>query len=230
MSKRPHIICHMAASIDGKIDGSALRNVMRPGEYESLHSELGGDAWICGRTTMQQHFANPEPFVSRTNTPAGAPSIHVARRAESYAISVDTLGKLRWTKNEIDGDHIICVLSERVSTDYLAMLRDYGVSYVVTGQDSVDLANAVTILAEHFGIRTLLLEGGGHINGGFLEAGLVDEISLLLLPGVDGRHEIAAVFDGVDAANHTAVPFKLKAVARRENDALWIRYEASHSS
>jgi riboflavin biosynthesis pyrimidine reductase len=34
-------------------------------------------------------------------------------------------------------------------------------------------------------IRRLLLEGGGHINGAFLQAGLVDEISLLLVPGVD---------------------------------------------
>src|SRR3954451_24922774 len=136
----------------GRLTGAPLRNVMPPGAYESLHSKLGGNAWICGRTTMQQHFADAEPFVSTTNSPAGAPSIHVARRAESYAISVDTLGKLRWTKNEVDGDHIICVLSERVPTEYLAMLRDNGVSYVVTGRHSVDLVNAVELLAEHFGI------------------------------------------------------------------------------
>jgi 2,5-diamino-6-(ribosylamino)-4(3H)-pyrimidinone 5'-phosphate reductase len=172
-----------------------------------------------------QHFADAQPFVSVTDTPAGAPSVHAAQRADSYAISVDTLGKLRWTKDEIDGDHIICVLSERVPTDYLAMLRDNGTSYVVAGRDSVDLIQAVNMLAEHFGIRTLLLEGGGHINGGFLQAGLVDEISLLLLPGIDGRHDIPAVFDGVKAANHIAVPLKLKSVERRDNDALWVRYE-----
>jgi 2,5-diamino-6-(ribosylamino)-4(3H)-pyrimidinone 5'-phosphate reductase len=101
MSKRRRIICHMASSIDGKIDGSALRNVMRSGEYEALHSQLGGNAWLCGRTTMQQHFADSEPFVSKTNTPAGAQSVHIARRAESYAISVDTLGKLRWSSNDL---------------------------------------------------------------------------------------------------------------------------------
>ena len=224
MSKRPRVICHMASSIDGKIDGAALRNVMKPGEYESLHSKLGVNAWICGRTTMQQHFADAQPFVS-TNIPAGAPSVHFARSADSYAISVDTLGKLRWTKSEIDDDHIICVLSERVPTDYLSMLRDIGVSYVVAGKSSVDLVAAVQALAEHFGIEALLLEGGGHINGGFLQAGLVDEISLLLLPGVDGRHKIPAVFDGVEEQNHTAVPFKLKSVEQRDNDALWIRYE-----
>jgi len=222
---RPCIICHMAATIDGKIDGSALQGIMRHGEYESLHSRLGGNAWICGRTTMQQHFADDEPFVSATNAPAGPQPVHVARRAESYAISVDTTGKLRWSSNDLSGDHLICVVSELVPTDYLAMLREKQISFVVAGDSAVDLVKAVELLREHFGIRTLLLEGGGHINGGFLQAGLVDEVSLLLLPGIDGRHDGPAVFDGINPSNHTAVPLKLKHVDQLEGGALWIRYE-----
>jgi riboflavin biosynthesis pyrimidine reductase len=219
----------MASSIDGKIDGAALRNVMRAGEYEALHDKFGANAWICGRTTMQQHFAESEPFVSETKKPAGSESVHVARRAEFYAVSVDTLGKLRWPSNVIGGDHLICVLSEQVATDYLTMLRQHEISYIVAGGTSVDLARAVQLLAEHFGIQTLLLEGGGHINGGFLQSGLVDEISLLLLPGVDGRPQIPAVFDGIAAANHTAVPLMLKSVERREGDALWLRYDVARN-
>jgi len=223
--RRPYIICHMASSIDGKIDGSALRNVMRPGEYERLHSELGGDAWICGRTTMQQHFAEDEPFASTTNKPAGPQPPFVARRADSYAISVDTEGKLRWSSHDLDGDHLICVVSEHAPSDYLDLLRGKNISYLVSGALSVDLVRAVHLLGEHFGIRTLLLEGGGHINGGFLEAGVVDEVSLLLLPGIDGRHDIPSLFDGVINSNHTAIPLKLKSVEQREGGALWIRYE-----
>ena len=30
-SLRPHVICHMASSVDGKIDGMALTAVMREG-------------------------------------------------------------------------------------------------------------------------------------------------------------------------------------------------------
>jgi len=228
-SKRPYIICHMASSVDGKIDGSALRKVMPSGEYEALHRKLGGDAWICGRTTMQQHFAAKEPFVSETNTPAGPQAPFVAERAESYAICVDTNGKLRWSSNDLDGDHLICVVSERAPSDYLDMLRKKQISYVVSGASSVDLTQAVKLLGEHFGIRTLLLEGGGHINGGFLEAGLVDEVSLLLLAGIDGRHDIPAVFDGVADTKQPAIPLKLKSVEQREGDALWIRYEVLHT-
>jgi riboflavin biosynthesis pyrimidine reductase len=94
---------------------------------------------------------------------------------------------------------------------------------------SVDLTQAVNLLGAHFAIHMLLLEGGGHINGGFLEAGLVDEVSLLLLAGIDGRHDIPAVFDGVTDSKHHAVPLKLKSVEQRESDALWIRYEVLHA-
>ena len=221
---KPHIICHMLSSVDGKTDGSDLRGVTGKGEYEATGAKLNGDAWVCGRTTMQQHFAEQEPFVSASEAPAGPQPVFVARRAESYAVSVDTLGKLRWPGGNLDGDHLICVVSERAPSDYLAMLREKGISYVVSGQSSVDPPDAVNRLNEHFAIRTLLLEGGGHINGAFLEAGLVDEVSLLLVPGVDGRHDVPAVFDGVSPSKTTAVPLKLKSVERRENDALWIRY------
>lgn len=219
----------MLSSVDGKIDGSVLQSVAGPDEYETTGSKLNGDAWICGRTTMQQHFADKDPFVSASNTPAGPQPVHVARRSQSYAISVDTMGKLRWSKSDIGGDHLICVVSEQAPADYLSMLRDRGISYVVSGATSVDLPRAVDLLGEHFGIRTLLLEGGGHINGAFVEQGLVDEVSLLLAPGIDGRHEVPALFDGLKSRPKGAIPLRLKSLDRRENDVLWIRYEVLRS-
>ena len=222
---RPYVICHMLSSVDGRIDGAALEGVTGEGEYEATAAKLGGDAWICGRTTMERHFADDEFFVSASNNPAGPQPVHVARRAASYAISIDTLGKLRWSAADINGDHLICVVSERAPGDYLAMLGDKGISYVVSGQPSVDLVRAVSLLGEHFGIRTLLLEGGGHINGAFLDAGLVDEVSLLVVPGIDGRHDIPTAFDVVGPTKNAAVPLRLKSVERRANDTLWIRYE-----
>jgi len=226
---KPYIICHMVSSVDGKIDGAALNSVMADGEYEATGSKLKGDAWICGRTTMQQHFAQKNPFVSVSKKPAEPRPVFVAHRAKSYAISVDTLGKLRWSGGDLDGDHLICVVSEKAPEDYLDMLRQKEISYVVAGKSSVDLRKAVDQLGKYFGIRTLLLEGGGHINGAFLQAGLVDELSLLVVPGIDGRHDIAAVFDGLSQAKKKAVPLRLKSLERRRGDTLWLRYEVVRS-
>ena len=168
---RPYIICHMLSSVDGKIDGASLKGLTPDGEYEITGAQLNGDAWICGRTTMQQHFADPEPFIPSSHSPAGPQPVHVARRAKSYAIAVDTLGKLRWSSDDIDGDHLICIVSEQAPADYITMLQRRGISYVVSGAGEVDLIQAINLLTEHFGIRTLLLEGGGHINELFSKLG-----------------------------------------------------------
>jgi hypothetical protein len=44
------------------------------------------------------------------------------------------------------------------------------------------------------------------------------------VPGIDGRRDIPAVFDGVNPAIKEAVPLKLISVEQRKNDTLWIRY------
>jgi hypothetical protein len=50
-----------------------------------------------------------------------------------------------------------------------------------------------------------------------------------MVSGIDGRHDIPAVFDGVSQAKNAAVPLKLKSVEQRENDALWIPYQVVRS-
>ena len=224
---RPYIICHILSSVDGRIDGKVLNDVIGRGEYEETGAKLKGDAWICGRTTMQLHFADKKPFVSRTGKPSDPHQVHVARRTKSYAISIDTMGKLRWSSNEISGDHLICIVSEHSPEDYLTMLRAKGISYIVSGKRSVDLSKAMRLLYKHFGIKRLLLEGGGNINGAFLDAGLIDELSLLLVPGIDGRRDIPTVFDGMHPKRKKANSLRLVSVQQRENDTLWIRYNVT---
>ena len=128
-----------------------------------------------------------------------------------------------WDTNEIEGDHIAVLLSERVSDDYLAALRDRGVSYLLAGPHEVDLPLALEKIAAQYGVHTLMLEGGGRINGGMLRAGLVDEISVLVAPVVDGRVGTPSVFD---IAGDGVAPRRLVLdnVERRADDVLWLRY------
>lgn len=223
--RRPHIICHMITSLDGRIDTSAFRSVASMSHYEETGAMLEGDAWICGRTTME-HFAEDGSFHA-SGGPVGETVVHVARQAGSHAIVVDTVGTLSWNRNEIDGDHLVCLVSERVPTDYLEVLRDREISYVVVGSPRADLVRGVELLREHFGITRLLLEGGGHINGAFYDAGLVDEVSLLIVPSIDGRLGVPAAFDGLGPTRKGATPYRLMSVEHRDEDVLWVRYSAS---
>jgi 2,5-diamino-6-(ribosylamino)-4(3H)-pyrimidinone 5'-phosphate reductase len=215
----------MLSSVDGRIDGEILANVIAGGEYETTGATLKGDAWICGRTTMQLHFAQKKTFVPRSRKASGPRPVFVAQRARSYAIAVDTIGKLRWASDDIYGDHLICIVSERVPLEYLDRLRRQGISYIVAGKSGVDLPGAVQLLRKHFGIKRLLLEGGGNINGAFLDAGLVDEVSLLMVPGIDGRRAIPTVFDAMDPQRKRANKLRLLSVAKRKGGTLWLRYE-----
>lgn len=79
------------------------------------------------------------------------------------------------------------------------------------------------ILAEQFGVERMGVVGGPKINTAFLEAGLLDEISLLVGAGIDGRGGMPAVFDGL-AMQHDVTKLKLIDVKKFDSDAVWIRY------
>src|SRR4029453_5683414 len=121
------------------------------------------------------------------------------------------------------GDHVVAILSERVSDEYLAFLRARSVSYLLAGKHDVDLPLALTKIGVRFGVKTLMLEGGGRINGGMLAAGLIDEVSVLVAPTVDGRVGTPALFDlqGDTAQSSRLV---LEHVEQRRDDVLWLRY------
>jgi riboflavin biosynthesis pyrimidine reductase len=86
----------------------------------------------------------------------------------------------------VGGDHAIVLLGQDVGDAHLAELQADGVSYIVADSAEIDLAAILETLNTAFGIRRLLLEGGGAINGSFLAAGLVDEVNILVGPAFDG--------------------------------------------
>jgi len=188
---KPEVIMLMSSSLDGRQHAS--RWTLTPdGErrdwgamFEKVHEELGGDAWIVGRVTMQEmskaaaHPPAPVPAVARP--------LHVATRdAKTYGIVLDPSGRTHFSGSTIGGDHVIALLGKDVSDAHLAELKADGVSYVVAERSEFDLAAMLEMLNRAFGIKRLLLEGGGTVNGSFLAAGLVDEVNVLVGPAFDG--------------------------------------------
>jgi riboflavin biosynthesis pyrimidine reductase len=217
----------MMASIDGRIvvDEWPLSAEGRR-QYELVHASYEPDGWICGRVTMEPFAGKlrPESYV-RSEYAGTAPRDDFIAPGdhESYAFAVDPSGRLAWEGGDIEGDHVVAILSERVSDEYLASLREHGVSYLLAGARDVDLRLALEKIGERFGVQTLMLEGGGRINGGMLRAGLVDEVSVLVAPTVDGRIGTPALFDveGDEVSPHRLA---LQSFERRADDVLWLRY------
>ena len=204
MPTKPHVICHMLSPLDGRLlvdpwapEGSPLRKAVLD-EYQRLHAQFDADAWLAGTTTMED-FAGGQP--SAAGAPATPPARpwHVADpQARKFAIGIDRHGRLHWDQNTADGGHVVVVLGASVADSHLAELAAAGVSYLVMPGDDIDVVAMLEALGERLGIRTVLLEGGAKINGAFLKAGAVDEISLLMCPAIDGTTGHPSIFETGD--------------------------------
>lgn len=224
---KPYIVCHMMSSLDGHAltDGWDRAFKKSAGElYEKLAKTFDFDAWICGRVTMQE-IAHDEGYPAGL-AKAPIPRVHhiVDPKAESYAVSIDPQGKVAWKTNQALGSHVVEVLTEAVADDYLAYLQSVGVSYVFAGKTDIDLHLAVDILAQELGCKRLIVEGGPHVSGSFVNAGLVDEVSVLVLPLVDGRGEHPASFEVAPSQWRQPVHLQLTSAEVQEGGAVWLRY------
>jgi len=231
---KPHVICHMAASIDGKTLHSRWRptGLAAGNLFERLHDELNGDAWLIGRVTGQEFAKGKVIYPGTTETFPRQPWF-ARRDAKAYGIVLDAHGKIAWGRSDIGGDPIIVVLAEDVSDAHLAGLHREGVSYIFAGKSQIELALTLDILNRELGIKRLLLEGGGRTNGAFLRAGLVDEISLIVCPAVDGAAGAPSVFDSTEAESDHRAPIKamtLESSHVLEGGAMWLRYRLQNAN
>lgn len=232
---RPRIICHMVSSVDGRLlvdrwtpttAGTALDTVLPI--YDEAAERLGADGWIVGRASMQEAVGETRERPSR-GILEDLRDVHVGdRRGRDVVVAIDPHGKIHYGRDSVGGDHAIAVLGTAVSDSYLSELREDGVSYLFASEDGHDLDLAMRVLGERFGLSTLLLEGGGTINGAFLKAGLIDEISLLVYPGIDGLSGIPAIFefkgerDERPAGGQTLRHLSTETL---KNGFVWLRYE-----
>ena len=226
---KPRVICHMCTTIDGKIMSGRWGKVPGLGSpvalFEKTASKLGIDAWLVGTTTMRE-FSAPSTKLTPTRERIKHTDHLANKKAKSFAIGTDGKGALRFDKGETDGDHIVLLVTERVSNDYLAHLEKAGVSYLFCGAKEINLEVAMDKIRRVLKSKHLVLEGGGTFNGAMLAAGLIDEISQVIVPVVDGGTGIQSFFDiPGKAPKKAAFTLKLKKHKRLPGDATWLRYK-----
>lgn len=225
---KPYVVCHMVASIDGRILHSRWRPTNRDGGdlFERLHVKLGGDAWLVGRVTGQE-FAKGKAYDTNAGRTYPKEPWFARRDADAYGVVLDAHGKIAWGRSDIGGDPIVVVLTQQVSDAHLAGLRRDGVSYFFAGEHELNLASALEFLNRELGVKRLLVEGGGGSNGAFLRAGLIDEISLAIYPAVDGTKGAPSVFDSTDRDTELRAPIaqmSLESCEVLDGGAVWLRY------
>lgn len=191
--ERSKVICHMYVSIDGKIDGRYMDEDDRSdsGEFYDVAIWEMGNANANGRNTAEMYFAHEDIDYSKYDTAGIEYEDHVIR-SDYYWVIFDRRGSCNWGVNEVEYGgktaKVVMVLTKQVKKEYLAHLRSLGIAYVFAGETDMDLELALHKLKTCFGIDNLILCGGAAINGAFHEAGLIDEISLVMAPYIEGDH------------------------------------------
>lgn len=183
-------------SVDGRIDCGMTVKIAGSNEYYETLRALDVPTNLSGRVTAQLELAEPGVFTAKNPTEiVRKEGFSKKRSANDYQVVVDTNGTLLWYDDRNGDSPLIVIMSTEVTKEYLAYLDSLHISWIVCGEKHIDLHKAVEILHTEFGVERMAIVGGGTINAAFLNAGLLDEVSILLGPGIDGRKGMTADLD-----------------------------------
>ncbi len=220
---RPYIVCHMMMSLDGRIDCAMTEQLKGVDEYYQTLDSFQSPTHLSGRVTAEKEMALKGKFHSNDDKRVGREDYFKASEKEGYEVVVDSKGTLLWNDQGKEVIPLLVLTSEDVTLSYLDYLKERHISYIATGKGKVNLMRACEILSDVFSIKRMAVVGGAHINAAFLEEGLLDEISILIGSGIDGREAMGSVFDGLNMSK-SVTPLKLESVKVLDNDAIWLRY------
>ncbi len=115
------------------------------------------------------------------------------------------------------------VASRAASRTSVEALESAGVDVIVaTGQnESARVADALDELGAR-DVQSLLLEGGPHLSGAFLEAGEIDEARIFVAPVLAGGLEARTVVEGLGAEAIAGAAHALSVQTERIDDDVLI--------
>lgn len=225
--QRPYLLLNMIATADGRAT------------FDGRSGPLGGradKALLYGLRTAVDAVM------------AGAGTV----RTERYGQLIrDDRGRRIRRERGLAEEPLACIVSGRLALDSgIPLLAESGtrvailtpseaslpqdcraeISYVRSARDGqLDLPGAMAELYERLGVRTMLCEGGPHLNAQLLANGLVDELFLTLSPKLAGGDAVSETLRIVSGPEFDP-PLTLELAGALEHDSyLFLRYRVSSS-
>jgi riboflavin biosynthesis pyrimidine reductase len=220
---RPHVMLNMVSTADGRVT-------------------LGGRSGPIGNRADREHFHALRGAVDAVMVGAGT------LRVERYGRIIPEESRRRLRQEQgLSEEPLACIVSAGLSSlaDSPLLAEPAARVVIVTPsrsslpvggahldyirtqpEEPLDLRSALKQLHDRFGVRTLLCEGGPHLNSELLAAGLVDELFLSLSPKLAGGEEM----NGdpplrILAGAELDPPVELELLAVAESDSqLFLRY------
>ncbi len=223
--RRPYLLLNMIATTDGR-------------------ATLGGRSGPLGGRADKELLYGLRTAVDAVM--AGAGTV----RAERYGQLIrDDRGRQVRRERGLAEEPLACIVSGRLALDSgIPLLAESGtrvailtpseaslpqdcraeISYVRSARDGqLDLPGAMAELYKRLGVRTLLCEGGPHLNAQLLANGLVDELFLTLSPKLAGGDAVSETLRIVSGPEFDP-PLELELASALEQDSyLFLRYLVS---
>jgi riboflavin-specific deaminase-like protein len=221
-TRRPYVILNMTSTVDGR-------------------ASIGGRSGPIGNGADRALFHALRASVDAVMVGAGTVRVERYRRI----IAQESTRRLRLERG-LSAEPLACIVSGRLSlppdipllqepqsrvvivTPSAASLPATAaqVEYVRTAREGrLDLPAALAELSERFAVRTLLCEGGPHLNSELLLAGSVHELFLSLSPKLAGGEEATGEALRILAGAEFEEPVDLELLSALENDShLFLRY------
>ena len=212
---RPRVVLSAAATLDGKIaTRSGDSEISSASDMARMHRmRAGADAILVGKNTMLRD----DPLLT----------VRYAKGPNPVRVVLDPTGdipsgsKIMRTCGEVP---TIIAVSSRISQANQERLDGSAADVIKAEGRVIPLRWLLGALAAR-GIRTILVEGGGTTNWGFVREGLVDEVVLTVSPRMVGGTGGTTLVGGEGFARMAeALPMKLVSVIR-QGDEVVLHYE-----
>lgn len=181
----PKVIMHNSVSLDG----SATDFEVNMGLHYQLAGEYKEDIHFVGANTIKtgiETYLEEIPPENESDFEKPEPNTGLL-----YWVVPDTRGILKGLLHTCRRDQycrdIIVLISNKTPEEYVQYLEERHYDYLYCGDDHIDYERVLELLNTKYDAKTVLVDAGPTLNGILLEKGLVDEISLLVMPVLVGK-------------------------------------------
>jgi len=224
---RPYVVINIAMSADGKISTRERRQVRISGAQDFTRVDrlkAGCDAVMVGIGTV---LADDPSLTVKSE------ECRNYRRKQGWddhpvRIVVDSTGRIPPDASILhkgEGKRVVAV-SKRADATKISLLEKKA-TVIVAGEDEVDLCALMNELGA-MGIHRVMVEGGGTLIAGLIEAGLVNEIYTFIGNIIIGGKDAPTFTDGEGFILESAFPRLTLLEARRIERGILLHWQVEN--
>lgn len=226
---RPYVLLSAAVSIDGHLDtrpGEDRLMLSNKEDFERVDSVRASvDAILVGAGTLRAD--NPRLLVNSAERRASR--VGSGRPEYPLKVTITGTGDLDpgWKFWHHGGDKLVLAVGEAATTRSRANLGDLATVQNVPAE--AVWPAALDILGDAYAVKRLMVEGGGTIHTQILEAGLADELQLVIAPLLVGQPDAVRMLGPASYPGGPAARLRLLET-RQIGDVVLLKYAPKDTS